>query len=107
MTTEENPHCRQMMQSVIDAMPANIAIIDLSGTILLVNRAWCRFAAENNSTHLQSSSVGCNYLDICRKAVSVGSPSAEQALQGIQSVLSGQQDSFVMEYPCHSPDRQS
>jgi len=107
MTTDDQLHCRQMMQSVIDAMPANIAIIDLSGSILMVNNAWGSFAEQNNAAHLRVSSVGCNYLEICRQAVAAGAPQAEQALQGIQSVLSGQQISFSMEYPCHSPERHS
>lgn len=107
MTTADHTNCRQMMQSVIDAMPANIAIIDLTGTILMVNNAWCSFAEENNAAHLRLSSIGCNYLEICQKAVAAGEPQSEQALQGIKLVLSGQQNSFDMEYPCHSHERQS
>ena len=107
MTTDDHTHCSQMMQAVIDAMPANIAIIDLSGTIQIVNNAWCSFAEENNAAHLRFSSVGCNYLEICHQAVAAGAPQAELALQGIKSVLSGQQTIFTMEYPCHSPEQQS
>jgi len=104
MTPDDQHHCRQMMQSVIDAMPANIAIIDLAGAILLVNHAWRSFAAQNDAPHLREDSIGCNYLAICRQAIVAGAPRAEQTLEGIQSVLSGQQDSFCMDYPCHSPD---
>ena len=107
MTTADHANCQQMMQSVIDAMPANIAIIDLSGTILMVNNAWCNFAEQNNAAHLRSSSIGCNYLAICQQSIADGAPQADLALQGIKSVLSGQQISFTMEYPCHSSERQS
>ena len=58
---------QRQLQSIIDAYPASVAVIDGKGVIRHVNAAWRQFADENG---LQSDSygIGLNYLEICRKA---------------------------------------
>jgi len=88
-----------MCREIIDSLSAHIAILDKDGTIILTNRAWQKFGAENN---LQGpmDSLGQNYLLISEQA-------ADEAgliiAQGIRKVISGDLQEFFTNYPCHSP----
>lgn len=89
-------------KAILDALAANIALLDKQGTILVVNKSWQRFGEANGITDPRYG-VGVNYFDACRAAAD---PNAREAARGIQDVLSGRQPSFYLEYPCHSPDEQ-
>lgn len=93
---------QQFGLAALDALPVNIAVIDRHGTIVLVNRAWAEFARANGEPYSAKVSVGANYLEACR----AGNGEGEQALEGLQAVLAGRCPLFLLEYPCHSPDRQ-
>jgi hypothetical protein len=51
----------------IDELPEHVAIVDRSGTIMAVNKAWKRFA-RNNRAEPSKVSVGVNYLGVCERA---------------------------------------
>ncbi len=100
-------HDRQRLQSVIDALPEHVAVLEADGTIAMVNAAWIRFARANGDTDLRWSGVGANYLDACATStVSEEGLQAAKARLGIKSVLEGTSSSFSMQYPCHSPTEQ-
>ncbi len=86
-------------KAMLDALTANIALLDKQGTILLVNASWRRFGQENGIRDPRYG-VGASYFAVCRAAVD---PNARAAAMGIQDVLNGRQSSFYSEYPCHSP----
>ncbi len=89
-------------KAMLDALAANIALLDRKGTILFVNASWRIFGEENGICDPRYG-VGANYFDACRAAVD---PNARAAAQGIQDVLGGRRSFFQLEYPCHSPDQQ-
>jgi PAS domain S-box-containing protein len=91
-------------QGVLDSLAANIAVLDRGGKIITVNEEWRRFARENGGAAI-ADSVGVNYLDVCRRAQEQGNGQIEAALGGIQAVLDGARPNFMLEYPCHSPDK--
>lgn len=86
-------------KKVLDSLDSQIAILDRRGIVLAVNRAWVAFGLGNQG---QSSAVGADYLEICKRAAP-GDKDAQRALEGIHAVLEGASDSFEMEYPCGSP----
>ncbi len=88
--------------AILNALPANIALLDTAGMITSVNVAWRRFASAN-VLHGAGYGVGLNYLDICDHAQGDDSFEARQAAAGVRSVLRGAVESFSIEYPCHSP----
>jgi diguanylate cyclase (GGDEF)-like protein len=88
--------------AVIDALSSHICVIDRTGRIVAVNRAWTVFAAENSPT-LDCCGVGTSYLEVCGRAAGAGSEEAEPFTAGVRSVLDGRSDLFQLEYPCHSP----
>lgn len=89
-------------KSVLDALEANIAVLDQYGTILAVNTSWERFGKANGIRDSRFG-VGVNYYAVCRAAVD---PVARAAASGIRDVLHHRRPSFDLEYPCHSPDEE-
>src|SRR5918997_1818642 len=89
-------------QRTLDSLSAHIAIIDETGTIVAVNKAWRDFARANGAA-AQNYAEGANYLRTCDSAVGAQSEEAAPFAEGIRSVLSGQREKFELEYPCHSP----
>ncbi len=99
-------------RSIIDSVPAHIAVLDRHGIIVVVNKPWLRFLQENRATsddaaalHVGTGSqIGVNYLSALRNAIeSTGDPYASKAVSGIQAVLDRALPVFEMEYPCDSP----
>ncbi len=88
--------------SFLNELPEHAAVVEGSGTIVAVNRAWRRFA-ENNGADPGKVSEGANYLGICDRATGGQSEDARSFAEGLRSVLSGTEERFVLEYPCHSP----
>jgi len=92
-------------EAALEAVPANIAILDATAEIVRVNRAWTAFAAANGAA-LGAMGVGTNYLAVCAAATGPETAHARRFAAGIRRVISGECDRFSMEYPCHSPAEQ-
>lgn len=84
--------------AILNALPAQIALLDAHGVVVAVNEPWRRFALQNGAAAAIDS--GANYLEACDAAAS-RDPHAGQIAAGIRSVLSGEADRFVHEYPHH------
>ncbi len=92
----------RFIANVMDSLEANIAVLDTDGIITAVNYRWKDFA-QKNGVFSTTAFVGENYLAECKASCDRGDKDARAAFIGIDSVLQGRQDSFTMEYPCHSP----
>jgi signal transduction histidine kinase len=90
-------------QTVLNSLPANIAVVDVAGTIIKVNDSWIKFALENGVSSLDKVEAGVNYFEVCRNAHGPHSEEAPVALAGLESMLSGDRSRFELEYPCDSP----
>ncbi|HYN72038.1 MAG TPA: EAL domain-containing protein, partial [Nakamurella sp.] len=88
--------------AAIAALPDATAVLDRSGRIISVNRAWQMFAADNGGTP-ESTGVGVSYLDVCVRAAESGSADAAAMVAGLRAVLSGTVKESNQEYPCDSP----
>ena len=86
----------------LNELPEHAAIVESSGTILAVNKAWRRFAKDNGADPGKVSE-GANYLGVCDGATGEQSEYARTFAEGLRSVLAGTEDTFAIEYPCHSP----
>lgn len=87
---------------MLDAIPANAAWLDLTGSILAVNAAWRDFGRDNGLADREAG-VGRNYLEICQSAAGRDADGAQEVAAGLRSVLTGETKTFVSEYPCHAP----
>lgn len=94
---------QELTQSTLDSLDSNICVLDESGKIISVNKSWLDFA-ENNNAVLAKVDVGTNYIDVCFNAAGEERETALKFAEGLKSVISGQQNSFSLEYECHSPD---
>jgi diguanylate cyclase (GGDEF)-like protein/PAS domain S-box-containing protein len=92
--------------AILNALPANIALLDNDGKIIAVNDSWRRFAAANRLQSGLENGIGVNYLKICDGAQGAGSSDAQLASHGIRLVLNGGTQSFSLEYACHSSKEQ-
>jgi len=91
---------------ILNSLTAHVAVVDSSGVIVTVNDAWKRFATGNGCVD-PAAYVGSNYLAVCDAAAQRGGDRVAAELSaGIRAVLRGQQDTFSLEYGCHSPDEQ-
>ncbi len=88
------------MQSILDALPENVAVLDRLGVIQETNRSWNDFCLRNGGT-LASSGQGANYLAACRVAAS-SDPYSRRAYEGLTAILERSIPHFSMLYPCHS-----
>ena len=104
-TARQLEHSEWANRSILNSMDPNIAVVDEDGRISHTNRAWRRFAQENGLDPA-AVSAGVDYLGPLRRAAAGGDELAQQALDGIEAVISGTQTSYVLEYPCNSPDRE-
>ncbi len=96
------------LQAIVDAVPANLALIDAQGTILTVNKRWRDHAEANGDRGLNQTGPGRNYL--ATSAAAVAHARGDDAIQlraadeGIRQVLRGEREEFFQIYPCHAPD---
>lgn len=95
----------QFVHSTIDSLVEHICVIDANGEIIMVNRAWRRFAADNG-VQPEQVSEGVNYFNVCHQTLGVDADQALIFAGGLQDVLRGRRASFTLEYPCHSPQQQ-
>lgn len=99
-------HAEAVKQTtILNALPAHIAMLDAQGCIVSVNEAWRQFAGSNR---LQGPNIGpgLNYLEVCDRAQGDDAPQAHEVGAGIRSVMAGTVNRFSLEYPCHSPTEQ-
>ena len=89
-------------RGVLDSLNSNIAVIDVTGTLVAVNESWNIFSAENGAYTLADTGIGSNYFDVCSKAEKEGEEYAGAACAGINDVMNDKKDVFYLEYPCHS-----
>ena len=90
----QNEAARQA--SILNALPAHIALLNAQGIIVSVNDAWRRFAAVNFTMEEGKFEIGANYLEVCDQAMGQGLSEARFAATGIRGVLDGSRKSFTV-----------
>lgn len=89
---------RDFFQATLDSLVASVAVLDADGEIMMTNRAWTRFAADNGAIARAGKQ---NYLAVADAAT--GEATAMEAAAGLRAIISGRLAEFSLEYPCHSP----
>lgn len=92
-------------RSTLDALSAEIAVLDEVGVISHVNRAWTEFTIAC-CTYWHTAPKGANYLELCRKAGTIGIKAASRLAQGIDDILNGQCTEFCVEHCCQTANGQ-
>ncbi|HEU0291761.1 MAG TPA: PAS domain S-box protein [Anaerolineales bacterium] len=100
---EKIERSEKFLESIQNALSANIAILDEGGTIVRVNSAWRKFGEQNGFTDPECG-IGYNYLDICDLAIGSNAEEATVVARAIREVITGQRKEAWVEYPCHGPE---
>lgn len=90
-------------QTVINALPAQVCLLNNTGDILLVNSAWRNFYKANSISQLSNDYfIGTNYLQICSQSKGVGADEATLLVEGALRVINGELDEFSLQYSYHT-----
>jgi diguanylate cyclase (GGDEF)-like protein/PAS domain S-box-containing protein len=92
-------------QILINSLPAHIAMLDADAVIIDVNDQWRHFGENNQFDKGSDFGIGTNYIGLCEAARGECSEEAATVADGLRDVLQGKQETFALEYPCHSPDK--
>ena len=95
--TERESH--RFLQSALDALSAQIAIVDSEGKIMAVNAPWRRFAA---ALPWKDAGLGQSYLAVWEQAFAANLEDAPRILAGVRNVLEGGATIFTADYPARA-----
>jgi signal transduction histidine kinase len=87
------------MQAILDASPTSLAVLDESGAILHVNKAWTRYADRFG---VRADRRGMNYVDAWQEVVG-STDEANEIAKGIQQILVGEKTVFQKQCYCTGP----
>jgi len=84
-------------REILNAVPANAALLSPDVEIKAVNASWIEFAEKN---------VGSNYLGVCEATQGSDRPFSLDIIRGIRELTQGLRTTLSVPYPCHSPSSQ-
>jgi two-component system, NarL family, sensor kinase len=91
---------RQLLQSSLDALSTEIAILDAAGTIVATNKAW---QGQHGPYALCGAGVGSNYLVFCGSARN--GDEARGLCKELRAVLSGEKRTARLSYSVETDDQ--
>ena len=102
-----NENNKVYAQDILDSLSFAIVVINSTGIIVQVNKAWGKFAYNNSKIEdgKAETFLASNYLQVCESAVGSGSETAKKIASAIRKILDGNIQEFEMKYLCHSPNR--
>ncbi|TAN67660.1 MAG: PAS domain S-box protein [Methylobacter sp.] len=95
----ELEQAKEFAVSTLDALSAQVCVLDQAGVIIAVNKTWREFWAANSLDH-RDCFVGVNYLDVCDASNGQEAKEAPLMANGIRSVMREELNEFTLEYPC-------
>ncbi|MBK6728074.1 MAG: PAS domain-containing protein [Xanthomonadales bacterium] len=84
----------ESQMAMIDALPAQVCVVDAEGRVTMGNRAWRLY----EGVVAEPAAVGWNYRDLCARAAAVGAAHLSEVCSGLDQVLSGERLRFECEY---------
>lgn len=92
-------------RAILDAIPAQTAVLGSDGRIVAVNGAWQRFGRENRRTGqaMARVNVGEDFIAVCRQSGEAGNSPAGGIAARIESVLARRAGEFSIECPDDTP----
>jgi PAS domain S-box-containing protein len=99
---EELEALSKEQSTILNTLPASIALLDKEGNIVKVNEEWRKFG-EDNDIAIGYSHLNTNYIEVSEKSLGRERTQGKQMAEGLKQILSGKIEYFSMEYPCDSP----
>ena len=88
---------RQLVQATLDALPVYVGVLDSSGVVIAVNRAWKEYVAGHPAL-AGFASVGARYLDRWEKGPDRDSKVARRLGAEFGRLMNGRIDAIAHEY---------
>lgn len=92
----------RLLLGTLDALPGEVCVLDSSGIVVMVNKAWRVSGAEHARAGLDVR-AGENIFTACRDAPESERAHADAVAAGMREVLAGMQQSLHFRYACPSP----
>ena len=90
--------------AILSSLPAQVAVLDRSGTIIAVNDVWADAERATGGCAGHAMLAGGSYLEACGAAVTrAGAIEAAEILAGVTAVCEGRSRDFECEYRCDAP----
>ena len=95
---------REFAQATIDALSSHVCVLNETGTIIAVNRAWKEFGDSNPPVDSagrpgERCGEGADYLAVCDRAVGPDAVVGAEFAAGIRHVLGGDREQFSSRIP--------
>ena len=100
----ESRRLQAFHSTVLNSMRNAVAITDADGVVIDANPSWTTAGETRSLCRLDGVPVRAHYIDDRREAAAAGSPDAARMLGGLDTVLTGSQKLFEMEYACQEAD---
>ncbi|MDB5022967.1 MAG: domain S-box protein [Mucilaginibacter sp.] len=101
---EELKAASDRQSDILNALPANMVLLNEAGKIVAVNESWKKFTLANN-LGVPRYGIGYSYVAISEKATGVDALSGKKIAKGINEVIAGLRDEFSMEYSYYSQNK--
>lgn len=89
----------QFLTALLNCLPEQIAVMDVTGVILYVNQSWINFGVKNGVAP-EYSWIGVNYLFVCHEGFDDIGIKINNTTYGIFDVIKGKIPSYEADYPC-------
>ncbi|MDB5057514.1 MAG: domain S-box protein [Chloroflexi bacterium] len=94
---DEKRSSERLARSTLDSLPEHVAILDETGTIITVNRAW-RMFADQIGLEDPTYGVGSSYVTAGNTIHGEDQHTAAAIAASIQAILAGLRDDWISEY---------
>ena len=103
----EQRHRAEVQRFILDALPANIALLDEEGRIIEANASWQKLVDESG---LVQYAIGANYVTTCealaRRQRGEKGRDSERFVAELRGILAGGYESVTRIYPAHGAEQQ-
>ncbi|MCI0540926.1 MAG: PAS domain-containing protein, partial [Verrucomicrobiales bacterium] len=89
------------LQSTLDVIPSQVAILDETSTIIAVNVSWREQAADPQRQYPYWN-VGANFIEECAATVGVNAEHAQAAAERVQALLRSQPQANLLPQKCRT-----
>lgn len=97
---EELKEAHERQTGILNALPANVVLLNENSKIVAVNESWRKLTNANN-LGIPRYGIGYNYMTISEKATGVDPTTGKEITRGVMSVITGTARTFTMEYSCN------
>ena len=87
-----------IQRGILNSLLSRIVLVDRSGIIVAVNKAWDEFENARSAMRLGQADSGANYLARAARGRGLGDAFAGELAEGLRTVIAREKSVFSMEY---------